>query len=303
MEKGIIIRLSLDELKAVSTAIDYADNDILVTKNVDNIPSLHNIVRLNFLLLVACLDGDLQMEINGASYQLHTGDMAICLPTMLIGSIKPGKKHKVNAIGFSTGFLRRILKYGRSNENLLSILYRNPILHTQDINAPSYFDHYKALIQAKIEEEPSQHHTDILQHLFSALLYEILTVIHRTNDTVSEQEKIETGTKRMNYVFRRFLLELSKDNGLHRSVSYFAGRLCYSAKYMSTMVKQASGRTATEWINETVIELIKHELKFSDKSIKEIAEQFHFPNQSFFGKYVKAHIGMSPARYRDAAEK
>lgn len=33
-------------------------------------------------------------------------------------------------------------------------------------------------------------------------------------------------------------------------------------------------------------------------SVKEIAEMFNFPNQSFFGKYVKAHVGMSPARYR-----
>ena len=34
----------------------------------------------------------------------------------------------------------------------------------------------------------------------------------------------------------------------------------------------------------------------------EIAEEFNFPNQSFFGKYVKSYLGMSPARYRNTKE-
>ncbi|TWJ17981.1 helix-turn-helix protein [Bacteroides zoogleoformans] len=58
-----------------------------------------------------------------------------------------------------------------------------------------------------------------------------------------------------------------------------------------------------EWINEYAIEQIKQELKHSDKSIKEIADEFNFSNQSFFGKYVKAHLGMSPAQYRREPEK
>jgi len=39
-------------------------------------------------------------------------------------------------------------------------------------------------------------------------------------------------------------------------------------------------------------------LKNSSKSIKEIAEDLHFPNQSFLGKYFKDHVGMSPSEYR-----
>lgn len=56
-------------------------------------------------------------------------------------------------------------------------------------------------------------------------------------------------------------------------------------------------------INEYTMEHIKYQLRNSDKSIKEIAEEFNFPNQSFFGKYVKAHLGVSPQQYRDEKEK
>ena len=95
---------------------------------------------------------------------------------------------------------------------------------------------------------------------------------------------------------------LPKDNGIHRSVGYYADALCYSPKHFSKVIKQACGRTPLDLINESAIEHIKYRLKHSDKSIKEIAEEFNFPNQSFFGKYVKSYLGMSPARYRNTKE-
>jgi AraC-like DNA-binding protein len=62
--------------------------------------------------------------------------------------------------------------------------------------------------------------------------------------------------------------------------------------------KQVSGKTALEWINEYVLIDVRHWLKNSDKSVKEIADLLNFPNLSFFGKYCRAHLGMSPLKYR-----
>ena len=39
-------------------------------------------------------------------------------------------------------------------------------------------------------------------------------------------------------------------------------------------------------------------LKYSDKSIKEIVYDLHFPNQSVFYKFFKAHTGMTPSEFR-----
>ena len=83
-----------------------------------------------------------------------------------------------------------------------------------------------------------------------------------------------------------------------RSISYYAGKLCVTPKYLSTVCKKVSGKTAFEWINDYVVEDIKYFLKYSNKSIKEISEHQDFPNISFFGKYVKTHLGTSPTDYR-----
>ena len=37
-------------------------------------------------------------------------------------------------------------------------------------------------------------------------------------------------------------------------------------------------------------------------SMKELADYFEFTNPSFFGKFVKMHIGMSPMQYRITSE-
>ena len=40
-------------------------------------------------------------------------------------------------------------------------------------------------------------------------------------------------------------------------------------------------------------------LKQRGKSVKEICNELEFPNLSFFGRYVKKHLGLSPKLYRE----
>lgn len=102
----------------------------------------------------------------------------------------------------------------------------------------------------------------------------MMAAIYKYSDTKLEnEEEPETGIKRASYVFK-----------------------------FSFVVKLVSGRTAQEWINDSAIEQIKYQLKHSDKSIKEIADDFNLSNLSFFGKYVKKHLGVSPTKYRDIPE-
>ena len=69
-------------------------------------------------------------------------------------------------------------------------------------------------------------------------------------------------------------------------------------KYLSYACKVASQKTALKWIHDYTTENIRYMLKHSEKSIKEISDELNFPNISFFGKYVRAHFGMSPREVR-----
>ena len=84
----------------------------------------------------------------------------------------------------------------------------------------------------------------------------------------------------------------------HRTVEYYVTRLNISSKYLTVICKKNSGKTANQWIQEYTLSAITHYLRTTEKSIKEISFLLGFLNTSFFGKYVKDHLGFSPLEYR-----
>lgn len=105
-------------------------------------------------------------------------------------------------------------------------------------------------------------------------------------------------SSRADIVFRKFLRLLAEYHTRERSVGFYAGKLLLSPKYLSKLVKAASGRSAPEWIDAYVILTAKDYLKHSDLSIKQIVYQLHFTDQPAFTKYFKSHTGMTPAQFR-----
>ena len=99
-------------------------------------------------------------------------------------------------------------------------------------------------------------------------------------------------------LYERFMDLLFVYRGKRRSVAFYASRLCITPKYLCSIVKKASGKTPTEWINETTIREIEYRLCHTQSSIKEIVYALEFPNLSIFGKFFKAHKGVSPKAYR-----
>ena len=99
-------------------------------------------------------------------------------------------------------------------------------------------------------------------------------------------------------LFEKFMREVSACYKMERSVIFYANKLCLTPKHLSGVVKEVSGKTAGEWIDNFVILEARALLKSSEMSVQEIAEYLHFANQSFFGKYFKHYVGMSPKEYR-----
>lgn len=111
-------------------------------------------------------------------------------------------------------------------------------------------------------------------------------------------EQGHTHLSRSEYLFARFMKLLAAHFTEERKVSFYASQMCISTKYLSTAVKQASGKSPTAWIKGKMMEEIKYRLCCTQDSIKEIAYGLNFPNLSFFGKYFKSDTGISPSLYR-----
>ena len=155
----------------------------------------------------------------------------------------------------------------------------------------------------------SREYTRQLPVLNGGNLWDIMMAIEKhpilrlKEDEVSQLEQVQHMTIETpsagNLVFRNFLKLLTTAYPKPRSVSYYSNRLCITPKYLSTVCKEYSGHTTSELINQCVAKDIQLLLKKREQSIKDICNELDFPSLSFFGRYVKRHLGMSPRQWRD----
>lgn len=130
-------------------------------------------------------------------------------------------------------------------------------------------------------------------YLLSALCMEVLKVYFSSAPVAYRSASKEE------QILNRFLLSVYEHFRTWRSVQYYAGEQHLSSYYFSTIIRRCSGRSALEWIEHITISFAKQYLKYSDKSIKEIAMCLNFPDPSTFGRYFKRYENISPQAYRD----
>ncbi len=104
------------------------------------------------------------------------------------------------------------------------------------------------------------------------------------------------GSNRKEELFKRFISLIHTYN--KRDVSFYAAQLCISPRYLSTITQEIENCSAKSIIDNHLVLELKVALQSTNLSLKEIADNYHFPDQSFFGRFFKKHTGMSPKAFR-----
>mgnify|MGYP000756930191 CR=1 FL=1 len=102
-----------------------------------------------------------------------------------------------------------------------------------------------------------------------------------------------------NRITTRFLGLVQKHFKEQRFLDFYAEKLEISPKHLSRTMKKETGFSAVEWIERYVILEAKVLLKSTNLNIQQISDELNFPSQSFFGKYFKKKVGMSPKEFRN----
>ena len=103
---------------------------------------------------------------------------------------------------------------------------------------------------------------------------------------------------RSKIIFDKFINLVTEHHMTERGMAFYADKLCITPKYLSKLVKNATGQSAPEWIDAYVILEAKNMLKYSDLPVKEVVARLNFPNSSSFHKFFKAKTEMTPVQYR-----
>lgn len=290
--------IGIEDFKLDPHLIDYVDENVIVLDNVDSTIASDERIRLDCFMMTFCIEGEVSVMINSKTFQLKADHCMILLPTTIVQRAS-GSICNARIVAVDPGFLRNVTNSSKETWNIVNYLHNNPIFPINR-NTSYKFYLYKELALTCIKEKPSPFLRKAKKHLFSAIFCEIMSKLYE--DIPIKDNMPNFRNDRSVYIFRRFMELVAADDGTHRSVSYYANKLCYSSKHISTVVKKICGKGPLTLINEHAMECIKYELKHSDKSIKEVADRFDFVNPSFFGKFVKTHTGMSPLQFRNSEE-
>lgn len=99
-------------------------------------------------------------------------------------------------------------------------------------------------------------------------------------------------------IFNQFLISVYEHCHKERTVRFYADEQHLSPYYFSTIIRGKSGKSALQWIENVTMTYARRYLNDSTMSIKQIAEQLNFPDQSTFGRYFKHREGCSPSEFR-----
>ena len=287
-------RISIEYLKN-EDYVDYIDGDLFLIEDVEKLPTIKmGAVEVEAIIVIFCVSGVGQVTMNGTRYQISSNQLILGMPhTVYSNYEKMTENFEVKIIGIATRALNSSVFMTKNIWKSMYFLLNNPVLNINE-DEVNLFTHYYELANLKMRSDRSPFHQAIMMSLVHSVIFELLTIINKVESIDFDDEQ----SSQSDVLFRNFLELLAEHEGRIRSVQEYADMLCVSPKYLSSVVKQLSGRTALAIIHETTIHTIVRQLKYTDKPIKEISDEMNFPSLSFFGKFVKAQLGVSPKKFR-----
>lgn len=273
--------------------VNYSDGDMVIMDSPEAMRTIDSTVKLEMVVIIYCLEGHMQCDINGKTCRVEPGDMLILPPNTCLDHHLTSADYRSRILGLSYKAIQNSMLMSKDMWDIMVYIAQNPVVHLND-KSKELIDRLYSVVAFKIDNPHGFYHKEIMQSLFNCLFYEMAAIVAPQAGTHHKDPTMKQGE----LLFRRFIRAISEGTVSTRSVKDYAEHLCVTPKYLSTVCKNVSGKTALEWIHDFLAESITHKLKYSDTSIKEIAESLGFPNLSFFGKFVKSRFNLSPTEYR-----
>lgn len=231
--------------------------------------------------------GEVRTSINLVERNLTPGTLVFLGPGTIINPIHFGENLELYGIGLFADF---------------------PMPFAKE-KMPSAFNGQVRDFEIKVDESDiitARHFIDTIWHLVHQPNYNRQTLssivaammYHYDGLYRKHIDLLKASQSREQTIFDRFIYLVNQHATREHQIGFYADKMCLTEHYLGTVIRQASGITAKEWIDRALIEHIKIELKYSDKPIVQISEEMNFPNPSFFSKYFKRLTNQTPLEYK-----
>lgn len=271
---------------------DYAGGSVLFAFSANNIPDDMIGNKLLFELAFYCRKGKFQATFDKKTYKVEAGQMLLFSEDWMIDEFLVSGDAEITIIGYTWDIIEDAKSINVALWPMVDYIFDDPVINPTEGYAQwlaSCFPHLEEVCRS----ENALFKDELVQTLAIDLLYEFIRMISGEMRKATPQD-----LSRGNEITRTFFDILASRRGRIHGVTDVADLMNLTPKYLSRVIKETTGEKPMTLIHQYIMRAIDQELRYTDKSIKDIAFQLRFPSLAFFGKFVKQRTGLSPTEYR-----
>ena len=242
-----------------------------------------------------CTAGEGSFVFNEKCYHVGRNDLVVIPMPDRMKNLAGHPDLQVEWFAADYKFLQNLLPSNNYSIGGSISLNHNPVISLTDEQAAILLADFHRL-RDRMDDRHLLFYRELMGSLCLTMMYDIFEP-HAQRDTS------DTHTDRTAYIVKQLMEMLSTGvSCTERDVSYYAERLHVSSKYLSATVKRVTGHSVSSYIDRHAIPILKNYLEDERLSLTQIAERMNFTTLSYFSRYCKKHLGMSPSEYRGSLQ-
>lgn len=278
--------------------LPHIGNELVLVDTLKKLPAIAAARRFSLCMFMGvCTDGVASLAVNEKKRVICHNNIMVITDESVVDSINFSQDF--DGIGFFLSYkmLQEILKDISNMSSLFLLTHNHPQFEIGQAELESLRT-YMSQIRKCVDNEQHPYRTDVARLLILAMIYDMRGVFEKAMPLKEAEDK----RSRAERIFVQYIQLVERNYRKQRQVQWYASQMELSPKYLCEAITAVSRRSPNEWIDKFVTTEIRNQLRHTNKRISEIAAEMNFPTQSFFGKYFKDNVGVSPSDYRNGLE-
>jgi AraC family transcriptional activator of pobA len=237
-----------------------------------------------------CHRGSAAFLFNGKQFTCKGGEFVFWFAESQLANLTFSKNYKATVLLVEKNFLNENIPSQNWSIDAMLHSKEHPVLQLNDTKEKVLF--IFQLLYDKFGDKDHRFYAEALKLQMQMFLLDMWHIFAAEYE--SRKRSLQSGT-----LYEQFLHLVQAHCMKEREVQYYANQLSITPKYLNYVCKQNSGVSVSEWIQRYTKERIVLLLQNKNLNIAEIAEKLEFSSRSFFTRYVKKVLGVTPSAYRN----
>ena len=291
---------TIKTIKDAFISYDLYQDDVMIIEFDKTLQSSMNSfttispTRFDYVIFIALSEGEMEVQIDYITYKAEKNSLIFIMPTHITQLKNISNDLKGWVLAISRSYMETMSSIRQQHTGVISYMQikKNPLtsFDSQDyLNLYSCFDY----VRNRMRQHTHIYYNNVISATLKMFFLDLSNLFlskreHYTPPTLSRKEEL----------FIDFLTLLREHCKKQHDVKFYADKLCITTQYLSSILKEQSGKSASQWIQDALMIEAKGMLKTPRINVQQVADKLNFPDQSTFGKFFKKHAGISPLAFR-----